>query len=560
MAITSEAIGRAKTALVFGQEDSAKAVISTVIVHLRQDSQDPRLHFVGSVTFEASTFQHINDILLPIVDRILTSLNLAQKNFEISAVNLGAASSCDLGVKVSGLSADAPLLLALLSAGLDLAIPDDVISTGHIASCDGDIAAVKALPAKIAATISDGSLHRFICPVLDRDRSLESLSPAARERASDAIVAAKGKLQVTPVGNIAELTRAVFTDQAVVLASLTQGFFDASGMEDIDEGPLAQILSFLTENNEGRFWRVLEHHLLSDRSDGAKRLLNARVQFHRQRKTYPKGMGRALLQLLRSLPPTTRQVKTTFPLLSMNDCIALSQFAAESDHDDVRLLYDASFGKGISQPATGGTTKLRSKKTKLEKAGADLDNVLSEIDSESLTQKISLPIDAARASYLLDSVTLDSHEQFYDTITAFYLHLLRHSEQVMEPANMAATRAGALNLVERTFAGKGGLDAALAEARDAIHGGMRFILDALTEQFKTEVQVNYVNQVLKQALNPLDWKAKVAFMSALLERIEPFVSAEIRSIPPERLARNYETVVKTYVKSFDKVKELLRTL
>lgn len=546
--------------MIFGQGDNARAVISTVIVHCRENTETQRVQFVGPVAFDDSVIHHIDDILLPIIDNIVTSLSLDRRNYTISVVNPGAASTSDLGVKIAGFSADVPLLLALLSASLDLPIPEDLVTTGHIASSDGDIAAVKSLPAKLDAAGSDTSIRCFIYPALDRDVSLETLSPAEKERASDAIIAAKCKLRGIAVGDIAELCQAVLTDEAMVLAFLRQGFFDVNEPEGGNKSPIAKTLCLLTENNECRFWDVLERNFLAGNCEAAKSLLSARAQFHIQRKTYPNSLGLKLLQLVRSLPPTTRRLKTDFPLISMDNCISLSQFAGEADHDDVRLLYDASFGKNVTLPPATSSAKVHNEKTKGENANSDLENVLAQIDSESLARNIALPIDTARASYLLDSVTTESHEQFYDTISAFYLHLLRHTEHVIEPSNMNASRAGAIDLVERTFAGNGGLDAALAEARDAIHGGMRFILDALTEQFKTEIQVNHINQVLKEALNPLDWEAKVAFMSAFLKRIEPFVSAEIRSIPPERLARNYETIVKTYVESFDKVKALLRTL
>ena len=546
---TAKSIGRAKTVLVFGGADTAKAIVSTVVVHTRRNKKGRRLCFSGPVAFEAATIRHINDILLPIVDHILGSLGLAQKNFEISVANPGATSTSDLGVKVAGYSADVPLLLAFLSASLQMPIPEDMVTTGHIASLDGDIAAVKALSAKLTALSADKSFRCFIGPDLERDKSLEILSPAERERAGDAISAAKSKLKVITIGDIAELVQAVFTDEVVVLASLKQGFFDANGMEGADNGPLARTLCFLTARNEERFWTVLERHLLAGKKKDVKKLLGAGTRFHLKKQSYPQGMGRKLLQLVRSLPPTTRRLKTAFPLVPIKECIGLSQFARQSDYDDVRLLYDASFGPGIYPVQMTGPAKVSNKREKVNKAGADLDNVLSQIDSEYLAQNIAAPIDTARASYLVDSVTIESYEQLLDTVSAFYLHLMRHTEHVIEPANMNMIRTGALDLMERTFAGQGGLDAGLAEARDAIHGGMRFILDALTEQFKTERQINHVNRVLKEA-----------FRLAHTGRPGPFVSAEIKAIPPERLARNYEVIVRTYVESFDKVKALLRIL
>jgi hypothetical protein len=112
-------------------------------------------------------------------------------------------------------------------------------------------------------------------------------------------------------------------------------------------------------------------------------------------------------------------------------------------------------------------------------------------------------------------------------------------------------------LLERAFAKQGGAIAALAEARDGTHGGMRSILDILTEELKTEEQGKEVLRAF-QALDPTDWAAKVAFIGAFLKRHAADLGAEIASAPPERYANQYELIVRTYVGSMDRVKELLR--
>lgn len=546
--------------LVFGRGETAKAIITTIVTGVDRTTDGRRLKFMGPVVFENSTKHHINDVLLPLVDRLMDSLGLARKNFVVSAANPAAASVANLNVKVTGFSADVPLFLGLLSAGLEMPISDEIVYTGHIASGGGDISAVSELPVKLQAAVADDSVRSFVCPTLEKDHSLETLWPLEKERAIDAINTARDKLRVITVSDIVELAQAAFSDDAVIMAALKQGFFGRPCSQEPEQSPLTRILRFFTENQEEQFWQVLERLLLSGDNPAAKHFLRARTRFHIQRRAYPHGFGGKLLQLVHSLPPTTRRLKTAFPLVSMRDCIRLSQCARTGDHEDVRRLYDAAFGKNVCRGRASSAPQAGEKASKPESARADLDNVLSQIDGEFLARNVALPIDTARACYLLESVTIESHEQFYDVIAAFYLHLMRHTEGVIEPANLDANRAAALALAEKTFADKGGLEGALAEGRDAVHGGMRFILDALTEQFKKELQINQVRRVLKEALNPLDWRARVAFMAAFLERVAPVLPTDMRALPPERLARNHEVIVRTYVESIDKVKALLRTL
>jgi len=359
MSVATASTGRARTALTFGQGDKAKGVISSVVAHTCDRMDGERVGFVGTVTLKDSTVAHVRDVLVPIVDSILLSLGLAKKSFEISIVNPGAASVSDLGVEISGLSADVPLFLALLSAALNMPIPDDIVTSGHIASSDGDISAVKAMPAKISATLDDKSFHTFIHPVLNKDCSLAVLSPAETEKAQVAVINAKGRLKMTAVGDIADLIQAVFTDEAIVMASLQEGFFAVNCSKRGGSSPITRSVHLLTENNESRFWDVLERYFLAGESQGAKSLLLARSRFSIRSETYPRGFGRKLIQLLRSLPPATRKLKIDFPLLATLECVALTQFATESDTDDIRLLYEAAEGKAIwTEPAAIKGAKL----------------------------------------------------------------------------------------------------------------------------------------------------------------------------------------------------------
>ncbi len=86
------------------------------------------------------------------------------------------------------------------------------------------------------------------------------------------------------------------------------------------------------------------------------------------------------------------------------------------------------------------------------------------------------------------------------------------------------------------------------------------MLDLMTEQFKTEQQAKRVSRAFKAALDPLDWDARVAFMAAFIRRMGDHLPPEIREQPPQRFARHYEQILRTYVQSLDRVKQLLNRL
>ena len=559
MSAAATSTGRARTVLVFDTGNNTRAVISSVVAHVKDHTNGERISFTGPVTFDKSTVKHIRDTLTAIADNILSLLGLDKKNFEISVVNPGGVSVSDLSANVSGFSADVPVLLAMVSAALDIGIADDIVSTGHIASSDGDISIVKAIPAKISAASDDKSIRTFIYPALDNDRSIAVLTPVEMAKTEAAVINAKGRLKMAAVSTIGDLIKAVFTDEDIVLSALQKGFFSVDGSISSAGNPISAAAAFFSEENSRRFWDVLERYFHAGENQNARKLLLAYLQFHVQNKTYPKEFGRQLIQLLRSLPPGTRNGRIEFPVLPTLECVKLTQFACEADTGDIGLLYDAAQGKSIwTEPAITARSKISGDQIEDDNDQLLVDSIVSQIDSTSLAKTVGVPIDTARATYRLDSLTVRSNEEFHDVISGFYLHLQRHMHSVSESVDTNRVRDDAVALVERTFADKGGVTAAMNEACDAIHGGMKFILDCLTEQFKTESQGRYVNRVIRDALGPLDRGAQISFISALLKRLSLHLPAEIAAASPERFIDHYEIIVKAYVKSLDKINEVFR--
>lgn len=553
-------VGRAKTVLVFGQGNDALALISSVVVRVREKRSGERVRFSGPAAFVEKTCQHIAEVVLPATERILGPLGLSEECFDVSVVNLDAASVKDIGLVISGFSADVPVLLAVLSASLQIEIPEDIACTGHVASPDGDIRVVSSIPAKVAAAVESGSVQRFIYPALGQEKSLELLSPGEKQSAANALAKAKRDIETIGVGNVDELVRAVFSDEQVVSASLRRGFYTGSGSEFPSETPGGRAVRFFAGNNERRFWKVLERQLLEGRNEDAKRLLLALSQFHVRRKTYPKGLGQGLFSLISSLPPETRRLRLQLPLLPMDQLIQLGQLCQESDYEDVRQLFKAGESKKSVYAAKACEEDQPRDSAVVNSDDGVLEYILSEIGAQALAAKIGLPIDSARASYVMGSVTVNSHEEFNDVIASFYLHLFRHTKKLSSPVDVNAAGSEAFALLERTFSRKGGGRAALAEAKDATNGGLRLVLDMMTEQFKREEQEKHINLVLKSVLDPLDWESKVCLIAALLKRLEPHLPYEITSQPPERFAGHYEIIVRAYVESGDQLNSLLRSL
>ena len=82
------------------------------------------------------------------------------------------------------------------------------------------------------------------------------------------------------------------------------------------------------------------------------------------------------------------------------------------------------------------------------------------------------------------------------------IHLFRRVRGVDANEPVQAFGAEAFALLERTFAHGGGVKAALLEARTGAKGGMRYVLDAMTEQFKKEERGKEVERVSAGSSGP----------------------------------------------------------
>ena len=416
-----ESIGRAKAALVFGDGAQAKCVITTVIAQPVGKTRSKNLYIAGPVTFEDRLVRHVRELILPLVESITECLGLPMRPMTLSVVNIGAASAMDLPAHVHGFSADLPIFLALLSARLGLPVPVDVLSTGHIASSAGDIAAVHGLKVKLLAAMRDRSIRCVVCPAADQDLSLQELCPNEAADGQGAVADAKRKLRVLTVHNVGELVRSVFPDEAVVLAALRAGYFWPSVVAIPGPGPVEEAVRFFSEGNEPRFWACLERRLLDGEGDRAAVLLSAYVRAHIRRKCYPSGIGRTLIQLMHSLPPATRRLKIRFPILGPALCAQLSRFAARDDQPDIQLLTRAAAGHTSLEPDGLSRTCRAGDDRPVDEAQATLATLLSELDGAVLARMVALPIDTARAAYVLDCTTVTSREEFLDTVWALSL-------------------------------------------------------------------------------------------------------------------------------------------
>jgi hypothetical protein len=415
---------------------------------------------------------------------------------------------------------------------------------------------VKNLPSKLSAAVKSKSIKTFIHPTIDADHSLTSLFPSEKQRIERSVEVAGQKIRLIPVRDVEDLVRIVFNEQQVVMASIKQGYFGSQISRLCGSSPCANATYYLSKNIEKRFWNVLENQLFSAKVYDAKKLLQAFISFHINQKRYPKLLGTQLSNLIYSLPPEIRHLKLKYPLISISKHIQLTQYARKADYEDVRSLLMAVFKETARWPHQTG------KLDKIKKITDDITHhdvlqlIRSEINENRITFLIGMPINLARETYPLNSVIVDSPEEFNSQLTSFYIHLIRRTKGSLVSIDLDSAGADALALLERAFAQMGGYKGAFAEAKC---GKLIYVFNVMTEQCKQEEEEKYVKYVIRSVLDPMKWEVKVEVMKDLLTKLKDHLPGEIIAKPPEQLAANMDAVLISYSQSIDKITSLFRS-
>jgi hypothetical protein len=90
----------------------------------------------------------------------------------------------------------------------------------------------------------------------------------------------------------------------------------------------------------------------------------------------------------------------------------------------------------------------------------------------------------------------------------------------------------------------GGYNAALAEAKTGTKGGLRHIFDVMTESEKSVKMEKYKSMVLKEAIDSLDWEAKVKLSVYIKNQYGRYMPDSFRIMEPEQLTHRLEETIR----------------
>ncbi|MBI1931200.1 MAG: hypothetical protein HYS24_01520 [Ignavibacteriales bacterium] len=550
--IEPESIGRVNTVLVANE---GKAIITSIIAGIIETNLSERIKFTGIVEINQKTKDHINQIIIPHLDEILQKFGIEKQTYSLSVKNISATSSSDTEFAINGYSADAPIFLALLSASLKLKIDKQTVITGHISSEKGDISQVKGLTEKLETVVFENKYNNFIYPAMDGDNSLKILKPKEYDTSNSKLRKERTNINLIEVKNTYELIQNAVTIESIVNSSLDMNYFEKQKITG--EGYSDQIFNYFVEENNKRFWNVIEELVFSIRTNQVHHLINKYLEYFINNKKYPNNFGAQLNKIIRSLPLSTKKMAKLFPIVPKSKYLELIQYADEDEFEDITKLHEIAFYDKIKTNSL--VNNLDENWTKEKREKQIIDYILEKINPYNIDTNLLSRIDEARTKYTLDKNQVETYEELIETISSFYLFVLKETNNSNMNIDEEKLQIEALNLFQKTYKYKNEYQQAIVNSLNGFEGGIRTILDDITKYIKTDTKENYVNAVINE-IDPTNYEIKKSLIQEIMNREKGDLNINNELLIPDKYIDDYIEIIRTYSQSKEQLNKIFARL
>lgn len=192
---------------------------------------------------------------------------------------------------------------------------------------------------------------------------------------------------------------------------------------------------------------------------------------------------------------------------------------------------------------------------------ATINSLLSDLDERTIAQRIGIAHDEARMRYHLPSNTVSDFNQFSTIIADYYnYHYTKCvSRGGMLPASEAYGRSKEL-LQNEYRRRQGDISSAFNDAHDGTNGGLRAVLDIISDGLKAEVIERYVQNAFDRHVAPNSWEQKVDMIRQFISYCSYALSSSIVASQPERYAHDYSELIRSYVEGLRRTSAVFRRL
>ena len=191
---------------------------------------------------------------------------------------------------------------------------------------------------------------------------------------------------------------------------------------------------------------------------------------------------------------------------------------------------------------------------------ASIHSLLAALDERTIAQRIGIH-DEARMRYQLRANTVRSFDEFSNVIGDFYNYQFTTCVSGGGSLSRAEASGRAKEILERDYRRQGGdVVSAYNDAHDGTSGGLRVVLDKLSEAIKLESVERYIRDTFDRLVAPNDWDQKVELIRSFVENCGIHLASSIRTDQPERYAHNYSELIRAYVNALQRTSSMFRRL
>ena len=190
-----------------------------------------------------------------------------------------------------------------------------------------------------------------------------------------------------------------------------------------------------------------------------------------------------------------------------------------------------------------------------------LDSLLHALDEVTIATHVRAPHDEARNSFCLASNTVGSFDEFVRIVGDYYRH--HFTTCVAHGGRMSLTEAAgrAKEIIERDYRRRDGdIVTAYLDAHEGRNGGLRVILDRIAEALQAESVERYTRDMFDRHVAPHDWDDKVAIIQQFIRKFRPLLDGMIVADQPERYARDYEQLVRSFLRAMQHTSAAFRRM
>ena len=190
-----------------------------------------------------------------------------------------------------------------------------------------------------------------------------------------------------------------------------------------------------------------------------------------------------------------------------------------------------------------------------------LEAIVRQLEEREIARRVGIPHDEARMAYALRQNTAADFSAFVRIISEYYnYHFVRCvAGGGSLPSSEAEGRAK--EILEQKYRTRGStLQGAYYDAHEGTNGGLRAILDIIAEQLKYEAVERYVRKVFDDQIDPTSWEDKVNIIRQLIARCGADLAPSMDLRNPERYAKDYAELIKSYVQSLWQTSSIFRRL